>query len=789
VARLPPSLEQALRRAAQGAIDRRELPGAVVLVVHEGVVVFHEAFGVRSVAPTREAMSIDTVFDLASLTKPLAVASTMALLEARGEVDLSAPVAHYLPSFQSFNTGKVTIEQLLLHTSGLPADNNLGDYAGSREQSLQRIYTLASTAAPGSVYRYSDLGYIVAGEVIARITSRALDAAAEALLFAPLGMHETRFRPGETLRPRIAPTGRWQDSVLRGVVHDPRARALDGVAGHAGLFAPAADLAKFVSFVLEGAPHDAASQQDAAGPHDAIWARARASLLKPRTAASRTRTLLGGYVGAGIGHTGFTGTSYWFDVAHRTGLIILSHRVYDAPTPRVAAAPTVSAGSAGSAGAAAASPARTADPLRAELTQLLLAHPLPHMETQPARVSGAAPSQPAATPRLGPPVAPGIDTLRDHGFAELRGHTVALLTHDAARARDGASTSTLLQRAPGVTLVALWSPEHGLSSTLDTKVQDARDAQTGLPVHSLYSAQLRPTRAMLHGATTVVVDLQDVGARFYTYLTTLGYVLEAAPTLTDKGVKVVVLDRPNPNGLLAVEGPLLDRGRESFIGYHTIPIRHGMTLGELARLFVAERHLTTDLNVVPVTGLTREMLWSDTGLTWVAPSPALTTETSALLYPGLALLESTNVSVGRGTSAPFKQFGAPWVESEALLRRWALAPDAGVRATPVTFTPSTSKYAGLACHGLVFEVVDARALESVRLGLHLAELLRDLYPREFQATGVASLLGNRAAFDRLQHGATAADLTKSFAQDARAFDERRRPFLIYGAPPRPALPQ
>ena len=342
------------------------------------------------------------------------------------------------------------------------------------------------------------------------------------------------------------------------------------------------------------------------------------------------------------GHTGFTGTSLWIDPASETFVVFLSSRVHPSGGGNVTA-------------------------LRGQVATV---------------VASALRGDSPATPRG--PVWTGVDVLREEGFRRLSGRRVGLLTNRTGRARDGASTIDLLAEAPDVELAALFSPEHGIRGELDGPVPSGRDVRTGLPVHSLYGETRRPTEAMLRGLDTVVVDLQDAGARFYTYATTVAYLLEAAAR---HGLRVVVLDRPNPIGGREVEGPRLDRESLGFTGYFPTPVRHGLTLGELARLFNGEREIGADLEVVPMRGWTRDHWFDETGVTWVDPSPNLRNLHQALLYPGIGAIEGANLSVGRGTDTPFEQIGAPWIDGPALARELNRAGLPGLRVYPVSFTP------------------------------------------------------------------------------------------------------
>jgi uncharacterized protein YbbC (DUF1343 family) len=375
-----------------------------------------------------------------------------------------------------------------------------------------------------------------------------------------------------------------------------------------------------------------------------------------------------------------------------------------------------------------------------------------------------------------PAVLTGLDVLEREQFARLAGRKIGLVTNHTGRDAEGRSVIDLLHKAPGVQLVVLFSPEHGIRGAVDEKVADGKDAATGLPVYSLYGPRTRPTAEMLRGIDTLVYDIQDAGCRFYTYISTLGYLLETA---REHGLKVVVVDRPNPVGGLVVEGPVLDAGKESFVGYHRLPIRHGLTVGELARLFNAERQLGCDLEVVRLEGWRRSDLFDATGLAWVNPSPNLRNLTAALLYPGVGLLETTNVSVGRGTDRPFEWIGAPWLDGRKLAEALAAEGLPGVRFVPAALTPASSIFQGKLCGGVQILVDDWRRFQPLRTGLVLACTLRRLYPDTWQIERYDRLLGHKATLEALKRGAGVAELEKGWQAELRAFQERRRAHLLY----------
>ena len=394
-------------------------------------------------------------------------------------------------------------------------------------------------------------------------------------------------------------------------------------------------------------------------------------------------------------------------------------------------------------------------------------------------MNGAA----AAPARVVGQVRPGIDTLEENSFEAIKGLKVALLTNQTGLTRDGRSTIDVLNspkaRAAGVTLSKLFSPEHGIRGALDENVSDSVDEKTGLPVRSLYGdtpESRRPRPEDLAGLDAVVVDLQDAGCRFYTYLATMGAVLEEAAKAK---VKVFVLDRPNPIRSDVQEGPPADDDALSFVAYHAIPIRTGMTIGELAMLFNAEKKIGADLTVVKMSGYARDLWYDETGLPWVNPSPNLRSVTEAALYPGIGLLETTNVSVGRGTDAPFEQFGAPWMDGARVAATLNARGIAGVRFSPVSFKPLSSVFKDEVCSGVRITLVDRNALNAVALGFHVATALRDLHPKEWRAEKLNRLLVSRAAIARFSRGETAGEITGAWAAGSMEFERRRAAFLLY----------
>jgi uncharacterized protein YbbC (DUF1343 family)/CubicO group peptidase (beta-lactamase class C family) len=725
--------------AVAAAIQRGDCPGAVVLVVHGDEVVFRKAYGNRSLHPDQAPMTADTVFDMASLTKPVATASSAFVLIERGKLRLSEKVATYWPEFAANGKTDVTVEHLLTHTSGLTADNSLSDYKDGKADALKRVAALPLEAVPGTRFKYSDVGFIVLGELIERVGGKPLDEFARANMFEPLGMADTGFHPDEKLKTRAAPTAQRDGRWLVGEVHDPRSAAMGGVAGHAGLFSTADDLARFARMLLHG------GELDGNRVLSPLSVRLMTTPIPvPGGLRSRGWDVDTSYSaprgdfpkGDGFGHTGFTGTSIWIDPPSKTAVIILTNRVHISEKVQVTS-------------------------LRKEVANIVAA--------AVGRAGVHGPESKA--------VRCGIDVLEAEKFERLKGRKLGLVTNHTGRDRHGRATIDVLHEAPGTKLVSLFSPEHGIRGELDqSNIADTTDAKTGLPVYSLYGKRRKPDAETLRGIDTLVYDIQDVGCRFYTYISTLGNVLEAG---AEHKVKVIILDRPNPIGGLAIDGPLTDPGRESFIAYHSLPIRHGMTVGELARMFVAERKLAVDLEVVKCEGWRRGDLFDRTNLTWVNPSPNMRSLTAALLYPGIGLLETTNVSVGRGTERPFEWVGAPWIDGPKLAALLNAARLPGVRFVPVELTPAASVHAKKRCGGVQIVLDDWSRFDSLKTGLTIAATLRDLFPDQWKTERYDRLLVHKATYEAFKAGKPVDDLMKAWADDLRSFGERRRAFLLY----------
>ncbi len=755
----------------QNAISDGSIPGAVLVVGHDGQVIYRKAYGSRSLEPRREPMTLDTIFDLASLTKVIVTTTAVMQLVEQGKVRLNDPVAKYLPEFAQNGKADITVRQLLTHYSGLEPDLDLKTAWEGKETAYRMAFAETPQDAPGSKFAYSDINFIVLGALVERVSGETLDEYAARHIFVPLKMMHTRFVPPLALRAgwigKIAPTQYDENEhMLRGVVHDPTARRMGGVAGQAGLFSTGDDLAKFAQALLNGGGGilSALSVQKMTRPEQPPSAPVLRGFgwdIDSPFSSNRGDLLPVG----GFGHTGFTGTSMWIDPTTQTYIILLTNAVH----PR------------GKGNAIA---------LRSKVaTAVAAALPLTTSEKESLRwesITGYNEAQSAArrmSVRNGS-VKNGIDVLEEHAFDVLqvagRKKRIGLVTNQTGVDADGRRTIDVLAGAAGVSLEAIFSPEHGVTGTLDTTdINNSKDAATGVPVYSVYGATdaaRRPAADVMKSLDAVVIDIQDAGTRFYTYETTLGYFLEAAAKV---GIELTVLDRPDPITGSFVQGPVSDAGHESFTNYWTMPVRHGMTVGELAKMFNAERNIDAKLTVVAMEGWQRGDWFDSTGLGWVNPSPNLRSVTEAALYPGVALIEGTNVSVGRGTDTPFEQVGAPWIKSKELAAYLNGRGIAGVRFVPVTFTPTASAHAGQKCEGINISLVERNALDAPELGIELASALRTLYPTDFKMERMADLLVNQAAYDGLVAGRDPRRIAQDWQDELEKFQLLRQKYLIY----------
>lgn len=553
--RLYPALHesdlQPIAEIVNTEITGGNIPGAVVLVGQDSRIVYSRAFGMRALKPEGQPMTEDTIFDLASLTKVIATGTAVMQLVERGKLHLDDPVAKYWPEFGANGKARISVRQLLTHYSGLRPDLDLKPNWFGYNAALNRIIRERPIRPPGTAYVYSDINFEILGELVRRVSGLPLDKYCAEKIFKPLGMKDTGFRPQPSQRERIAPTEYRNGKMLRGEVHDPTAYRMGGVAGHAGLFSSARDLAIFAQMLLDGgragdveilSSHSVAQMTTPQSPpNQAKWRGLAWDVVSPSDAEA--------FPAGSYGHTGFTGTSLWIDPISRSYVVILTNRVHPNGTGDVRA-------------------------LRMKIATVVGSALRPLMADQPSSDSHKLET--------------GVDVIAAEGFAPLNGLRVGIVTNHSGVDAAGRHTLDLLRNAGGVRLAGIFSPEHGLYGTEDGRVASGMEPETHVPLFSLYGDVRRPTEGMLEGIDALVFDIQDAGVRFYTYATTMAYAMEAA---AKKGIAFYVLDRPNPISGSIVQGPLMDPELKSFAGYFPLPVRHGMTIGELAEMFNKENRL------------------------------------------------------------------------------------------------------------------------------------------------------------------------------------------------------
>ena len=896
------------------AVATHQPPGAVVLIGHNGHIAFEHAYSDRKLAnepgldgkpSPAEPMTEDTIFDMASLSKCLSTATAVMQIYEQDKLQFDDPIEKYLPAFNPDHNperAKVTIRMLLTHTSGEAPDVDLksdwGLAAPDFDAGIHLALTTPLKAAPGSIFEYSDVNFILLGYLVQTLSGEPLDVYAQQHIFKPLGMTETRYLPlakacgphrvygsaiawapaphgrmayacprgdwSTALLPRIAPeahddehktdpaTNPDFDHLLRGTVHDPTTRRMGGVAGHAGVFSTAHDVSLFAQALLdklirntgpfplkqstlelmtspEQPGHDInqlAKASEAEERAIAIGDKPAAPGLAPHypaihdqdlrafgwdidTAFSKPRGAL--FPIGTFGHTGFTGTSLWMDPRTNTYVILLANSIHPRGNKPIS----------NLRGQVATAAARALD--------LYPCGPTP-LYTIRDCVSVPSSGAPSSTASLGgqggissearplPPTLTGIDVLESTNFAALANlHHIGLLTNQTGLDSQGHRTIDILNALPTThySLLTIFSPEHGINGALDqSNIASTTDPTTHLPVISLYGAHTadrRPTHDQLKDLDAVVIDLQDAGVHFWTYEAATGYFLEAASTEQTQyhhDLEIILLDRPNLIGGTQTQGPISDPGLESYVNYMPLPVRHGLTLGELARYIVGTKHLATHLTVIPMQHWQRNEYFTDTSLPWINPSPNLRSPDAAILYPALGLIEGTNISVGRGTDHPFSFFGAgvppqkpgapssPTASSSAKVGSqdaWfdatAVATALTARNIPgITFTATTEPITEDANHypfhgqtipAVRITLTDRNALNSPELGIEILAVLHRLYPTQFKLEKSMTLLCNRATLDALQHGDDPRSISLSWQPDLQSFKQATAPYLLY----------
>lgn len=747
----------------KGALSNGNTAGAVLLVGHNGAIVYRKAYGNRTVAPHAEAMTPDTIFDVGALTQVLVTTTCVMRLEQLGQIKLNDPVAKYIPDFAQNGKQDITVRMLLTHYSGLPADLEFKDSWRGLQEGYNRANAAKLVNPPGARFLYSDVGFVVLGELVQKVSGMALDQYAQAHIFGPLGMTSTRFNPPPSWSPRIAATQRDEHTglTLQGTVHDPTARLMGGVAGNAGLFSTADDIAKFAQAMLDGgtpilSPLIVEKMTTPQQPANMTSVRALGWDIDSPFSFARGELLPVG----SFGHTSATGSSLWIDPTTHTYIVLLTNDTL------------VQGGSV---------LALRTEVANAVATALQL-NPGEQQKLRLARITGYNEAQMAArriVVRNGK-VLLGIDVLEERRFDPLKVPGVAnprvgLVTNQTGIDSRGRRTIDILAQAPGLQLAAIFDPEQRNAAS----AVNSTDSLTAVPIYSVYGntdAQRRPPMDVIRKLDVLVIDLQDVGARFCTYGATLGYFLEAAAKAKKP---IVVLDRPNPLSGAYVQGPLSDAAPESFVNYYPLPLRHGMTIGELAKLFNEEKHIGADLTVIPMRGWLRGDWFDSTGATWIAPSPNIHNLEQAMLYPAVGLLEGTNISVGLGTDMPFQLVGSPYFIAQEVASYLNAREIAGVRFVPITFTPTAGNYARRECYGVNILVIHREQLDAPELGLELAAALHKLYPLGFDLARMNQLLANHAAFTALQAGEDPHRIAGDWRDQLDQFQDLRAKYLLY----------
>ena len=731
-----------LDQAINKAIEEKKAPGGVLWLESNGIV-YSKAYGNMANLPEPKPAAINTIYDAASLTKPIVTTSAILKLVEEEKLKIDAPVSNYLPEFSKIAGSKISIRHLLTHTSGLRPGLSLStDWAGE-EDAYRLICSEKLKAQPGERFIYSDINFILLGILVHKVSGTSLDQYIQEHVFNPLGMKDSGFNPPRSLLSRIAPTQHTKTGMLHGVVHDPTSRRIGGVAGHAGLFISAQDLAKFSRMILNE------------GSYKGV------KIFKPQTIASlktvHTRGRLDNYRSlgwdvdtgytrlrgqlfslGGIGHTGFTGPSIWIDFASKSFVFFLTNSVHPDGSGNVL-------------------------DLREDIGTL---------------AASALPEKIKPTSQFFPnKVKTGLDVLVMQNFKPLHGKRVGLITNHTGHDANRISTIEHFLKSPNVDLAALFSPEHGIRGDLDSKINDQKDKKSKLNVFSLYGETRKPLPSQLAGLDVLVFDIQDIGTRFYTYISTMGLAMEAA---AENDLEFLILDRPNPIGGVSYSGPLLE-GKTDFVGFHKIPIRHGMTVGELGLLFRSEREELKILNldVIKCQGWQRGMMWSETGLPWTNPSPNMRSSTQALLYPGVGAIEFADISVGRGTDTPFEIIGAPYIHDLELSRELNRLKISGLTTEPITFTPSASKFKGDLCKGVRFVITDRNKVDLSALGLALTSTIYRLYPDQFDLAKVNRLLKSDSIISLIRSGDSLQTLIDISKKSILPFDTLRNKHLLY----------
>ena len=724
------------------AIDDGKAPGAVLRIENSDAV-YRKVFGLKSIEPEKLSMKYETIFDAASLTKVIATAPSVALLIERGQIGLDDKVNEWIPGFNKNGKGAITVRHLLTHTSGLKPGLSLRSEWKGDEAAIEKAKAESITSQPNTKFVYSDINFILLGEIVRLASGKRLDDFASENIFKPLGMVDTGFLPSSKDRVRIVPTERVDGVILHGEVHDPTARRMGGVAGHAGLFTTAKDLGIFARMMLQEGSYKGRRVFKKETIKLMITSHSPSAMKIKRglgwDISSPYSSPRGNHFGLGsYGHTGWTGCSIWIDPVTGTSVILMTSRTHPDGRGNVIAL------------------RRKVATLAAEALR---------------GFSFGSDSSPSAA---GKTVFNGADVLRLRPELLVKGSRVGLITNHTGHDRNRDSTLDFLLKTDLVQLKALFSPEHGLYGKLDEKVSDSTDKESGLKIFSLYGENRKPTQSQLAGLDVLIFDIQDIGCRFYTYISTMGLAMEAA---AEAKLTFIVLDRVNPIGATEVEGPLR-LGPTDFIAFHEIPVRHGMTVGELAHMFNKERGYNVNLRVVKIENWSREQAFDKTSQPWTNPSPNMRNLTQAMLYPGIGLLE-TALSVGRGTDTPFEVIGAPYIDDVLLAKRLNALKKSGVTFVPIRFTPDYSVHKDESCGGVNIIITDLESLKPVALGIDIARVLYAMYPKKFPLSKVDRLLCHPPTIEAICQGKTIQQIEMIWQSGLVKFKKRRTEFLLY----------
>ncbi len=737
----------------KSATRKKRVPGGVALVNWRGEDVFKKSFGSASLSDKRVPMRDNHRFDVASLTKVVATITSVLILEEQGKIGLDDPVSKHLTAFKEADKKTITVRHCLTHTSGLPGFRRYYTEMKGRKAYLKAISSEKLSFAPGSKHGYSDLGFILLGFLVEEVSGETLDSFTRDHIFKPLGMKNTGFRPvgaKAASAKEFAATEfcKWREKLMVGEVHDENAYALGGVAGHAGLFSTADDLSKFGQMLLQKGE----------------WGGGR--ILSPGSVALLNRAQVpdieplqgfgwrlcpqeqsdSGFLGSprSFGHTGFTGTSLWLDPDNQMVAVLLTNGIH---------------------------PDRT----KGDIGKVRL-----DFHRAITRAMGE---------RVGPRVKTGLDILEAKKFKPLSGRRVAVVTNQTAINAHGEHLLDLLKEYPAIEVTAIFGPEHGVRGNVEAGAKVEDSAADSIPVYSLYGKNRKPTEEMGETFDLVLYDIQDVGARFYTYIWTLMSMMQFC---AETGKPLIVIDRPNPLGGLKVEGPVLDERFASFVGMKPIALRYGLTIGELAVLFNKQGWLgdglKAKLKVIKMKGWGRSMLFPDTGLPWVPPSPNMPSWDTAMVYPGTCMFEGVSWSEGRGLTVPFETVGGPVVDSEKLAAELGELGLPGCTFLPVSFTPrslpgvvSEPKHKDKECGGVFIRVDDPETFQPVKTGLAILTTLKNSYPdsHKWRTSHFDRLMGTDKVRLSIDAGADPNQISASWEADLKDFNEIREEVMLY----------